>query len=109
MAITQSQSTVPGSVCNIATGSYITTGTAAAVTITTGFRPRYVHVMNESTGDEYEWFEGMTDAYAVKRVTAGTASRITSLGITDNEHGFIIGLDTDVNVSSEQMRWLALG
>ncbi len=48
--------------------SYIETGTAAAVTITTGFKPRYVKVMNED-GDAYmEWYEGMADAEAMKLV-----------------------------------------
>jgi hypothetical protein len=109
MSVTSSQSKVPASAVNIAVGSYITTGTAAAITITTGFRPRYVRVVNETTADREEWFEGMTDAYAVKVLTAGTGAQITSLGITDSANGFIIGLDTDVNATSEQIRWLAIG
>lgn len=107
MSVTQSQTS--HQVRNIAVGSYITTGTAAAISITTGFRPRYVRVVNETSRDLEEWFEGMTDAYAVKCVAAGTRTQSTSLGITDSANGFTIGLDTDINVTSEQLRWIAIG
>lgn len=109
MAVTQSQSKAPGSVSNVATGSYLTSDAAAAITVTCGFKPRYVLVVNQTSGDRYEWFYGMTAAHAVKRVAAGTWSAITSLGVTVAEHGFTIGLDTDVNVINEQIRWLAIG
>jgi len=109
MAITSTQSKVPASVCNIATGRYITTTTAAAFDITTGFRPRYVRVVNNTSGDEIEWFEGMTDAYGHKRVAAGTGAQVTTLGITDNADGFTVGLDTDINVINEQLSWIAIG
>jgi len=109
MSATSTQSMQPASVCNIATGRYVDTGTAAAFTITTGFRPRYVRIINNTSGDQIEWFEGMTDAYGFKRVAAGTGAQITSLGITDNANGFTVGLDTDINVTSEQLSWLAIG
>jgi hypothetical protein len=108
MAITSSQNNGQG-VSRHASGSYLTDATAAAITITCGFKPRYVYVMNSTSLDSYEWFEGMADAAAVKRVTAGTSSAITTLGITPSDSGFIIGLDTDVNVTNEQIRWIALG
>lgn len=56
-----------------------------------------------------EWYEGMTAGHAVKTVAAGTRSIITSLGITVSESGFVIGLDTDVNVINEQLSWVAEG
>lgn len=110
MAITSTQSKGSGSVCNIAVGRYITTGTAAAFTITTGFRPRYVRVQNlAATGARLEFYEGMTDDTAWKTVVAGDQSLSASLGITDNANGFTVGLDTDAVVTSEQISWLALG
>ena len=99
----------PASSTNVAVGSYIDTGTAAAVVITTGFKPRYVEVCNETSSDSYKWFEGMADAEAIKSVAAGTNSLITTLGITVSASGFTIGLDTDVNVTSEQLSWIAIG
>ena len=112
MAITSTQSAQPASVANIAVGSYITTGTAAAFTITTGFKPRYVRVSNEDGDAMEEWFEGMADAEAMKLVgdtSPVTYSKITSNGITVSASGFTVGLDTDVNVTSQQLSWLALG
>ncbi|MCG3772752.1 MAG: hypothetical protein JW384_03971 [Nitrosomonadaceae bacterium] len=112
MAITSTQSKTSASITNIAVGRYLDTGTAAAFTITTGFQPRYVRVINlDGSGgkEEYEWFEGMTAAHAFKRVAAGTATVITSLGITVSATGFTVGLDTDINVTSEQISWMAMG
>lgn len=109
MAITSTQSKVPASVPNIAVGRYLDTGTAAAFTITTGFKPRYVAVFNVTSGDKYEWFEGMADASAFKQVAAGTSTIITTLGITVSASGFTVGLDTDLNVTSEQLSWMAIG
>lgn len=116
MTATESQSNNAG-VANVASGSYITDGTAAAIAITTGFQPRYVKVVNvtaASTGlVSVEWFEGMDDANAVKTEDAGSSETavtlITSLGITPNSRGFTIGLDTDLNVTSEQLHWLCIG
>lgn len=108
MTVTQSLSN-NGGVQNHAVGSYITTGTAAAIEIECGFKPRYVRVVNQTSGDMEEWFEGMTDAHAIKQVAAGTRAAITSLGITPADDGFTIGLDLDINVTNEQLRWEALG
>jgi len=109
MAITVSTKQ-PTNMLRLATGMYIDTGTEAAYTYTDlGFRPRYVKVVNLTSGDQEEWFEGMTAAHAHKRVAAGTAAPITSLGITVSAVGFTIGLDTDINKDSEQVHWIALG
>ena len=109
MAITSTQSMHPASITNVAVGRYIDTGTVAAFTITTGFKPRYVKIINNTSGDQIEWFEGMTDAYGFKRVAAGTAAQTTSLGITPLAYGFTMGLDLDINVTSEQLSWIAIG
>jgi hypothetical protein len=101
--------------------------------ITLGFVPNKVEVYNVSTGDQLTWTADMPDAYGFKRVAAGTATYITSLGITplgDDEgltvaasdttvdgntttltgvRGFTIGADTDINVCGETMMWVAFG
>ena len=79
MSVTSTQSNSPARQ-QVAVGSYIDTGTAAAIVITTGFIPRYVRVQNETSRDQYEWWEGMADAEAVKTVAAGTGTIITTLG-----------------------------
>lgn len=109
MAITSTQSKVPADTHNVAVGRYLDTGTAAAFTLTVGFQPRYVHVVNNTSGDEEEWFEGMAAASAFKKVAAGTTAQITTLGITVSATGFTVGLDTDINVTSEQLSWMAIG
>lgn len=108
MAVTTTQTPV-GVRLNRSIGRYLDTGTAAPVAITTGFKPRYVRVVNVTSGDEYEWWEGMAAASAFKRVAAGTATIITTLGITVSDSGFTIGLDLDINVTSEQLSWVAEG
>ncbi len=91
----------------MATGRYLDTGTVAAYEFTLGFQPRYVRVVNNTSRDQLEWFEGMTDGHAIKTVAAGTRTAITSNGITVSENGFTLGLDTDVNVTSEQVSFVA--
>lgn len=108
MAVTSTQDNGDG-IMRFAEGSYITSSTAAAFDITCGFTPRYVRVVNETSGDVEEWFSGMTDGHAMKRVAAGTNAAITSLGITPLTYGFTVGLDTDINVINEQLRWIAIG
>lgn len=116
MTVTESQNNGTG-VANFASGSYLTDGTAAAITITCGFTPRYVKVVNVTGGSTglifMEWFDGMDDANGVKSEDAGTSETaltlITTLGITPAADGFVIGLDTDLNVTSEQLHWIALG
>jgi len=109
MAVTSTQSKNPASICNMAHGAYITTGTAAAFKITTGFLPRYVCVVNVAAGGDVmmEWYEGMAAGSGIKTAIDGTRSLITSLGITVAADGFTVGLDTDLNVTSEQLYWRA--
>lgn len=107
MAITSTQS--EHQVRNLTIGRYITSSTAAAFDLTTGFKPRYVRVVNVTSRDMLEWFEGMDDASAIKSVAAGTRTLITTLGITPLDDGFTVGLDADVNVINEQLSWIAQG
>ena len=108
MSETSTQSNA-GGVLNIAVGSYVDTGTAAAFVLTTGFQPRFVRVVNEDGDCHEEWYEGMADAEAMKMLTGGTYAKITSDGITVSASGFTVGLDTDINVQSQQLSWMAIG
>lgn len=110
MAITSTQSIQPASVSNVAVGRYKDTGSVAAFTITTGFKPRWVRIINEAaSSSSFEWYEGMADDSAIKRAVAGDLTVVTSNGITVSERGFTVGLDTDVVVTSEQLDWIAIG
>lgn len=105
---TSTQSIQPAGVSNVAVGRYINGVTAAAFTITTGFRPRYVKVINSSGIAQMEWSEGMDDNSGLKRL-ALTGSFVTGNAITPTANGFTVGLDTDLNVLSEQLSWVAIG
>jgi hypothetical protein len=100
----------PENLVRMATGTYLDTGTVAAYDFEDlGFKPRYIRVINTTSGDEECWIEGMTAAHAFKRIAAGTGAATTSLGLTVTDRGFTFGLDTDMNVASEQVYWVALG
>jgi len=84
------------------------TGTGSALNVrTVGFRPRVVELLNVGGNVTAKWVEGMADASAVKYITDGTQSLITSDGITPLSDGFTIGADTDINVDTELVRWIA--
>lgn len=103
-------SKAPLNTMRVATGRYLDTGTVAAYTFETGFKPRYVKVVNlAASSSSFEWFEGMADDSAWKVSTSGAFSLVTSNGITVSANGFTLGLDTDVNVSSEQISWVCFG
>src|SRR3990167_5116033 len=117
MAVTSTQVKNSASVVQIAVGRYLSSDTAAAFTITTGFKPLYVKVINvtaASTGLNWvEWYHGMAAASAIKVDDQGTSEAgvtlITTLGITQLSYGFTVGLDLDLNVISEQLSWIAMG
>ncbi len=109
MTITSTQSKHPASVNNVAVGRYLTTGTAAAFNITTGFKPRVVRVINVTARIENVWLEGMADASALHIIADGTRTLIVTLGITPLSNGFTVGFDLGVNVTSEQISWMAIG
>lgn len=109
--MTQTESQSMHQVRNMAVGRWLDTGTVAATTITTGFKPRYVKVINTdgSGAVMMEWFEGMDDDDGILTGSDGARSLVTSNGITVSEGGFIIGLNTDVLYTSEQLSWVAWG
>ena len=101
----------PEGLLRMATGRYLDTGSVAAYEFDDlGFKPRYVKVINlAASSSSFEWVEGMADASAWKTAVDGTAAIVTTNGITVGARGFTLGLDTDVNVASEQISWIALG
>jgi len=100
----------PASVNNVAVGRYLDDSPAAEFTITTGFKPRYVQVVNVgATGlAKLEWWEGMADGTALLTITNGTMS-ISTDGIEILSYGFTVEVNTDVNITNEQLSWIAMG
>ena len=102
-----------------AVGTFGGTGASIDVAIP-DWTPRYVRIVNRTGLATMEWARGMAAASAIKTITDGTISEITTLGVTVNERkemsdeepsgadrGFTIGADTDVNVSAQAGFWLA--
>lgn len=77
-------------------------GTGSAITVTTGFKPRFVLLLNIDGIAIGMHVQGMTDAHVTKLVDSGAGatdiSHATSAGITLSSTGFSIGADTDLNV-----------
>jgi len=109
MATTSTQEHNPASVSQITVGSHLETTTAVAVDFTTGFKPLYVKVVNETDRTQIEWFDGMADSEGIVTVANGTRTLVTSNGIIQLSYGFTFGLDTNVNVVSKQISWIAQG
>lgn len=108
MAITETIK-LPENVLRMAVISYLDDGTVAARKFVVGFRPRYVHVFNETDRIEEEWFEGMADAEGLIRVANGTGTLVTTNGITPAADGFTFGLDTTIHITNKQYSILVLG
>lgn len=83
-------------------------GTGADIDVrTVGFRPRRVELENVTGLVTASWSDHMADESMVKRVTAGTMTFPTTLGVTPLSDGFTIGADTDVNVDGELIHFTA--
>ena len=82
-------------------------GTPAAISLTLGFTPRYVKMVNATTFKVQEWFEGLGDADAVQSVNHDTAqfSVITTGGITVS--GGTVTMPAPAQ--NDQIYWYALG
>ena len=104
MPITQSK-TDTTFVGQFASGSYADDAASpAAMSITTGFTPRYIRVINQTTNAQYEWYEGMTTAHMIQTVAAGTRTAPTSAGFTVTASGFSLATAPAQN---NQLRWIA--
>jgi len=90
----------------IMTGSFY--GTAADLEITTiGFRPKVVRIYNETDLSSAIWTDSMADDSALKTVTAGTMTAITTNGITPLSNGFGLGADSDLNAAADLIHYVA--
>jgi hypothetical protein len=103
MTITATQSNAQEST-RVAQGSHLDdAGSPDAISVTVGFTPRYVQVVNQTTRVTFEWYEGMTAAHAVKTIANGTRSAETSGGITVS--GGTITMPAPAQ--NDQIRWVA--
>lgn len=99
-------------VANIATGS--STGAAAIIEVTLGFKPRHVRVFNETDAILWEKYAAQADADCAKTVTAGTLTKDTSSaiilkggGANDTYRGF--QLSAALAANGKSLHWIAYG
>lgn len=91
------------SIVNFASGSFTSDNTAT--TVTCGFTPRWVKVINSTDTIVWEKIEGMAAANTVKTVTAGTTTVDTGSAITLGENGFV--LTATAVGSAKAISWVA--
>lgn len=87
-------------------------GTGASINIACGFLPSWVDLFNIDGDCFLHWTKDMAAGTGYKVIAAGTNALIDTLGITSATHsngtvGFVIGADTDINVSAETICWKA--
>jgi len=78
--VTLGATTQENGIANFASGTFSTdAGTAADYTIYTGFKPRYIRVVNITDLLEYEWFVGLTNPGAL--LTTGSTGAVTNSAV----------------------------
>lgn len=61
------------------------------IQLTTGFKPRYICVSNNTSRIQVEWFEGMAADTCIKTAANGTRTlETTNKGLTATQNGFEI-------------------
>lgn len=93
-------------VVNFASGSFTSDNTATTVTL--GFTPRWIKVVNSTDTIVWEKIEGMAAANSVKTVTAGTTTIDTGSAILINTDGTITLSSTAVG-NAKAISWVAQG
>lgn len=82
------------------------------VSVTLGFKPRYVRWENATDRIMIEWFEGMADDTCIKTAAAGTRTlETTNKGITVSATGFTVSQNATLAAiaASKTCYWKAEG
>lgn len=85
--------------------SFQTTGIAID-RLVYGFRPRKVTVQS-TNGAMFFWQDTMPAGSAFKTLANGTRTYVTSNGITQQENGFTLGADAQVNAAGQTVHVVA--
>lgn len=82
------------------------TGDGTAVTLTLGFNPSYLQIINQTDTIIFEKIAGMAAANCVKQIAAGTTTIDTTPLITFNGDGTVT-LAAALNVTAKAFAFLA--
>lgn len=114
MAFTTNTRVDSAGVVNHSSGALVSDGSAAALTISLGFVPRYFKLVNLTDRISYEWWTGMslTGGAALKTVAAGTRTLETTEGPTFGTVALgtadQVTLSTTLLPASKSFAWEAL-
>lgn len=90
----------------IARGSQgVVTGDGTALSVTLGFRPKSVKLVNITGVIVWEKIDGMLDSNSLKTVTAGTLTVDTTSALVITDTGFLAS--AAANVSAASLVWYA--
>lgn len=106
MAATTNTQTNSNGVAYVAIGKIVQDATtAAALTLTLGFTPRYFRLVNLTDRITDEWFEGMASASSLHTIAAGTVTLETTNGIAVS--GVSVTFTATTMVASKTYYWVA--
>lgn len=81
------------------------TGDGTALSVTLGFRPKHIVLVNTTDATKFEWIDGMAANATLKTVTGGAMTVDTTGAIVLAEKGFIVNADT--NIAAKALVWFA--
>lgn len=102
---TASATSQAGGIANFASGSFTSDNTAT--TVKTGFKPRWIKVVNGTDNIIWEKIEGMAAAAVLKRIADGTGTVDTGSAIVISDSGFT--LSSTAGGNSKAISWVAVG
>lgn len=91
-------------IVNVVTGSW--TGDGAAQTLTLGFVPLYIKIVNETDATTWEKWDPMVAANSIKTVTAGTMTVDTGSAIVINSDGTVT-LSATLSANAKAFKFIA--
>lgn len=80
-----------------------TTGDGTVLTVTLGWRPKYVVIFNETDAIKWEKIDGQAAANTIKTVTAGDMTKDTTSAIQITDNGFVC--TAALNASGKALVW----
>lgn len=90
----------------IARGSRGTvTGDGTALSVTLGWRPKYILIWNQTDAIRWEKIDGQVDAQSIKTVTAGTTTADATSAIVISDTGFLTS--AALNANGKALFWYA--
>lgn len=109
MALTTTQNNPVSGLARRTTGYRSGTRTAADFTITLGYAPTYIRVINMTDRDQGEWFADATAATQLLTVAEGARS-YADCGITVSGKTFTVDVSTvDLETDNDETYWEAIG